>query len=71
MDLALRNGTLIDGSGRPGYRGDLGIEDGRIIAVGNVPGRAAREIDVGGAAIAPGFIDVHTHYDAQAFWIRC
>ena len=68
MDLALRNGILIDGTGRPGYRGDLGIEDGRIIAVGEVPGRAAREIDVGGAAIAPGFIDVHTHYDAQAFW---
>jgi N-acyl-D-aspartate/D-glutamate deacylase len=70
MDIALRNAILIDGSGEPGRAGDLGIADGRIVAVGQVEGRARDEIDVGGAAIAPGFIDVHTHYDAQAFWDR-
>ena len=68
MDLALRNATLIDGSGGARYHGDLGIADGRIVAIGDVPGRADEEIDVGGAVVAPGFIDVHTHYDAQVFW---
>jgi N-acyl-D-aspartate/D-glutamate deacylase len=68
MDLALRNATLIDGTGKARFHGDLGVSDGRIVAIGEVPGRAVEEIDVGGAVVAPGFIDVHTHYDAQVFW---
>jgi N-acyl-D-amino-acid deacylase len=62
-DLILRNGTLYDGSGRPGQGGALAIADGRIVAFGDVPGRARREIDVSGLAVAPGFIDIKTHSD--------
>src|SRR5258706_6925737 len=68
MDLALRNATIIDGTGRDRFRGDVGVGDGRIIAVGAVDGRAKEEIDVAGAVVAPGFIDCHTHYDAQVAW---
>ncbi len=63
FDLVLRGGTLYDGSGRPGERGDLAIVDGRIAAVGDVRGPAKREIDVSGLAVAPGFIDIKTHSD--------
>ena len=62
-DLILRGGTLYDGSGRPGQRGDLAIADGRIAALGDAPGQAHREIDVSGLAVAPGFIDIKTHSD--------
>jgi N-acyl-D-aspartate/D-glutamate deacylase len=68
MDLALRNATIIDGAGRARYGGDIGVVDGKIAAVGRVEGRAREEIDVGGAMVAPGFIDCHTHYDAQVCW---
>ena len=68
MDLVLRNGRILDGSGGPAYEGDVGVRDGRIAAVGKVGAPGREEIDVGGAVIAPGFIDVHTHYDAQVFW---
>jgi N-acyl-D-aspartate/D-glutamate deacylase len=66
--LALRNAFIIDGSGSPGFHGDILVRDGRIAAVGEAGARAAHEIDLEGAAAAPGFIDVHTHYDAQALW---
>ena len=62
-DLILRGGTLYDGSGRPGARGDLAVAAGRIAAIGDAPGHARREIDVSGLAVAPGFIDIKTHSD--------
>jgi N-acyl-D-amino-acid deacylase len=62
-DLVLRNGLIYDGTGRAPFKGDVAIKDGRIIAVGNVAhaGAPGKVIDVNGLAIAPGFIDVHTH----------
>src|SRR5262245_6651469 len=68
LDLPIDGGIVIDGSGAPGRRADLGIRGGRVVAIGRI-GEGAREtIDVAGRAVAPGFVDIHTHYDAQAFW---
>lgn len=68
LDLAIRNGTLIDGTGAPGTRADIGILDGRIAKICTEIGPARQEVDAAGLIVAPGFIDVHTHYDAQVFW---
>lgn len=65
--LAVRGGTLVDGTGRPAVRADVGVADGRVVEIGERV-RAAEEIDAGGRLVVPGFIDVHTHYDAQALW---
>lgn len=63
-DVVLRNGTVVDGSGRPGYAADVAVAGNRIVAVGHVPpASGALELDVGGLVVAPGFIDVHTHDD--------
>ena len=61
FDLVLSNGLIVDGSGRKAYRGGVGIQEGRIVAVGDVAGESRKVVDVNGAVIAPGFIDVHTH----------
>src|SRR5919112_4411385 len=69
MDLILRNGTVVDGTGAPRRSADVGVADGRIAAVGEVAATdGAEEIDLGGAVLAPGFVDIHTHYDAQVLW---
>ena len=68
MDTAIRNGMVIDGTGGARYAGDIGIHDGRIVAVGKLSAPAAVDIDAAGMIVAPGFIDIHTHCDAQAFW---
>ena len=67
-DVVIRGGTVVDGSGRAPYRGDVAIRDGRITKVGVVEGRGAEEIDAAGCIVTPGFVDVHTHYDGQAIW---
>jgi N-acyl-D-aspartate/D-glutamate deacylase len=68
LDVVIRNGWVIDGTGAPRQRADVGIKDGRLVAVGVVKDSARRSIDAEGKVAVPGFIDVHTHYDAQAFW---
>ena len=67
-DVLIKNGTLIDGTGSPAVPGNLAISGGRIAGVGDVDGLAKRVIDADGAVVAPGFIDPHTHYDAQICW---
>lgn len=68
IDCLIRNGTVIDGSGAVGRQADVGIDCGRVVAVGRVDEAAARVVDARGRIVCPGFIDLHTHYDAQVFW---
>ena len=68
LDYVIRNGLVVDGTGAPGFRADVGIRDGMIVAVGTVTEDAATELDADGLVVAPGIIDPHTHYDAQLFW---
>ena len=68
LDLKIVGGTIIDGSGGVPYTGSVGIQGDRIVAIGDINEDAARVIDASGKVVAPGFIDIHTHYDAQAFW---
>ncbi len=67
-DLVIRNGTLVDGTGRPALVGDMAASDGIITDVGLVDGAGHREIDAEGHVVFPGFVDIHTHYDGQATW---
>ena len=67
-DLVIKNGMVIDGSGAPRYRADVAVQNGRIAAIGRVDGRAKRTIDADGHVVTPGFVDGHTHMDAQVFW---
>lgn len=68
FDVIVKNGLVIDGSGGPGYAGDVAVKDGKIAAVGKVSGEARTVVDAGGRVIAPGFIDPHTHFDVQILW---
>jgi N-acyl-D-aspartate/D-glutamate deacylase len=67
-DVVIRGGTVLDGTGADGFQADVAISGGRITGIGRFAGHADRTIDAGGHLVAPGFIDIHTHYDAQVFW---
>jgi len=67
-DLLIKNGRIVDGSGMPAFRGDVGIKHGKIAEIGKLSGPATRTIDAAGRVVAPGFIDNHCHYDAQVTW---
>jgi N-acyl-D-aspartate/D-glutamate deacylase len=68
LDIVIRGGLVIDGSGSPGRRADVGVLGDRIVAIGSIDDRGRDEIDAEGRIVAPGFIDGHTHLDAQIFW---
>lgn len=68
LDLLIKNGIVVDGSGMPRYRADVGIQDGRIVEIGRIRAAAERTLDADGLIVAPGFIDGHTHMDAQVAW---
>lgn len=69
FDIVIKNGTIVDGTRVPSYRGDLAIKDGKVAAIGAIDAsRAAEVIDATGLIVAPGFVDLHTHYDAQIQW---
>ena len=68
FDLVIRNGRILDGTGTPGYVGDVAIQGDRIVAVGKIDDAAKRTVNADGLVVAPGFIDHHTHMDGQIFW---
>jgi N-acyl-D-aspartate/D-glutamate deacylase len=68
FDVVIRHGTVIDGTGAEPVIADVGISNGRVVAVGVVDGRGAQEVDAEGLLVTPGFVDIHTHYDGQATW---
>src|SRR5262249_26119524 len=67
-DLIIRSGTIVDGTGRPAFTGDMAIDGGVIAAVGPKAGAGRREIDASGLLVTPGWVDIHTHYDGQVTW---
>ena len=67
-DLKIVGGVIVDGTGNERYRSDVGIRNGKVTALGSTNGEAARTIDAGGLTVCPGFVDIHTHYDAQVLW---
>ena len=67
-DLLIKNGLIVDGSGMPAFRGDVGVKNGKIAEIGKLSSPASKTIDADGSAVSPGFIDNHCHYDAQVTW---
>ena len=67
-DIVIRGGTIVDGTGKPAFSGDVAIAGDRVVAVGGKQGPAKRDIDADGLLVTPGWVDVHTHYDGQAMW---
>ena len=68
-DILITGGTIVDGTRTPRYVSDIGIKDGKITQIGGLRGKTAdRVLDAAGRIVAPGFVDLHTHYDAQIFW---
>ena len=67
-DTVIRGGTIVDGTGKPAFTGDVAIDGGIIVEVGGKAGPAQRDIDADGLLVTPGWVDVHTHYDGQATW---
>ena len=67
-ELVIRGGTVVDGTGAPARTADVAVDDGRITAVGQVDERGERELDADGLVVAPGWVDIHTHYDGQVTW---
>ena len=68
FDIVIRGGTVIDGSGAEPFAADIAVKDGKIVAVGSVPGQGSEEISAVGRIVTPGFVDIHTHYDGQITW---
>jgi N-acyl-D-aspartate/D-glutamate deacylase len=68
LDVAIRGGDVVDGTGAPPVSADVGIRDGRVVEIGTLSDSAHTTIDAGGRVVAPGFVDIHTHIDAQVFW---
>ena len=64
LDLIVRGGSVVDGTGVPARTADVGVRDGRVVALGRVDATAGREFDAHGLLVTPGFVDIHTHYDA-------
>ena len=68
-DILITGGTIVDGTRTPRYVSDIGIKNGKIAQIGGLKGKTAdRVLDAAGRIVAPGFVDLHTHYDAQIFW---
>jgi N-acyl-D-aspartate/D-glutamate deacylase len=68
LDLLIRDASIVDGTGAPARHGHVGVRDGRIVTVGDIDEQATKTVDAEGQTLAPGFVDLHTHYDAQLFW---
>ncbi len=68
FDMVIRNGKIVDGTGKPAFAADVAIADGRVARIGRIEGAASKTIDASGRVVAPGFIDPHTHFDAQLLW---
>ena len=67
-DLVIRGGMVVDGTGAPPRRADVAVDGDKISAVGDIAAKGRREIDATGLIVAPGWVDIHTHYDGQATW---